>query len=60
MTFHCDTTETCEGTVCRRCRLWPDMCTCNPSHALWRVFAGVHERISGQGWVPETQTREPQ
>lgn len=56
--FRCDTIETCDGIVCRHCHLWPDMCTCNPAHALRQIFQGMTERISGQGWIPQTPERE--
>lgn len=58
MPFHCDTIETCQGIVCRHCHLWPDICTCNPAHPIHKFLKFVNERISGQGWVPQTQERE--
>lgn len=30
--------ETPHGTVCVRCRLWPDLCTCNPAHPVRRIL----------------------
>lgn len=53
--FYGNTIETCEGTVCARCRVNIDMCACQPRKLAYRSVA---ERISGQGWVPETEQTE--
>jgi hypothetical protein len=49
------TTETCEGTICARCRIIIDHCQCSP-HGL--TYRSISERISGQGWVPQTEVQE--
>ena len=49
------TIQTCEGDVCSRCRIAVDHCQCTPGRMSYR---GTQERISAQGWVPETETRE--
>lgn len=56
MSFYGNTIETCEGTVCARCRVAIDMCACNPNRRLG--YRSLNERISGQGWVPETVPTE--
>lgn len=40
MAFKCETIETVHGTVCRHCRLWPDLCTCDPDHPFNLIFTG--------------------
>lgn len=48
-----NTIETCEGTVCGRCRVNIELCACFPNRRL--AYRGVAERITGQGWVPQTE-----
>jgi len=38
MTFKCETIETADGIVCRHCRLWPDLCTCDPEHPIHEIL----------------------
>jgi len=26
------------GTQCKRCHLYPDLCTCRPDHPMWRIL----------------------
>lgn len=33
-----DLIKTSYGTACPRCLLWPDLCTCDPSHAVRQIF----------------------
>lgn len=47
------TIETCEGTVCARCKVSVDMCACRPDRRL--SYRSVAERITGQGWMPQTE-----
>lgn len=54
--LHSPTTLTCEGEACSRCRITIDMCQCDPHRHF--NYRSVSERISGQGWVPETEMRE--
>lgn len=52
---HIHTIQTCEGTACGRCKIDIELCQCNPHRLIYR---GVSERITAQGWVPETETKE--
>jgi hypothetical protein len=45
------TIETCEGIICRHCRMPADACVCH----LQARSISTRERISGQGLVPETE-----
>lgn len=40
-----DLIEMSHGTVCPRCLLWPDTCTCNPNHPLNVILHGVAESL---------------
>jgi hypothetical protein len=51
------TIETCEGIACRDCHLHIDFCTCHPDFEC-RPILSLAERISGQGWVPQTPEAE--
>lgn len=51
MAFHGNTIDTCEGTVCARCKITIDMCACQPRKLAYRSMS---ERITAQGMVPET------
>ena len=33
-----DLIETSHGTVCPRCLLWLDLCTCNPDHPMRKIL----------------------
>lgn len=50
------TIETCEGTVCGRCKVSVDLCACRPDRRL--AYRSMAERITGQGLLPQTETRE--
>ncbi len=49
------TTLTCEGIVCAFCKIAIDFCQCMPRKLGYRSMS---ERITAQGFVPETETKE--
>lgn len=57
MNIRSHTIETCEGTVCSRCKINIDMCACRPTNHGLR-YRSMNESISAQGLVPETQMPE--
>lgn len=51
-----NTSETCEGTVCRQCKICIDLCMCNPERKLG--YRSLDERLSGQGLIPQTEINQ--
>lgn len=52
----CATIQTCEGDVCRQCKVNILHCRC-ASQPLrhYRAKSAMNEQITGQGWVPQTE-----